>query len=318
MNAWEIVFQTLLVFAPHVGYVAQYFEIVKSNSIEGYAPMVSLILLTSNTLRLYYYIGKHYMLALLFQAILGVLVHFWVLIKVLDVHVSQMVSARQDEVLFDENATSPSPLVVPISVEEAGSKPAPAVTDAQGSFSSATHVQGDTVLAEDVHAASPPVAAAFFRFVRFLFHLEDTIERSLLRLTPRSFAFSYVASACVTLVAVLFYYFSIGRVWASAPAVVGYISLGIEALLVLPQILRNARRRSTEGLSMILILTWVVGDVIKVVYYCYAKQALPFIIGGIFQILLDVVVVAQVVYYGFYLRRGSVAGSGEEAADPAP
>ncbi|KPI84518.1 hypothetical protein ABL78_6428 [Leptomonas seymouri] len=314
MGAWEALFQILLVLAPHVGYVAQYIEIVRSNSIEGYAPLVSLILLTSYTLRLYYYIGNHYMLALLFQAIVGVVVHLAVLLKVLNVHISQVGSEYQDNVLFGANAISPWSNNTPASFEEAGGKPAPVVADEHLSSSPHTSAQADTVHAEEAGTTSWSPTAIFFRFLRFLIQLEDTIESRLLALTPHGFVYSYVATACVTLVAVLIFYFTVGRFWSSAPEVVGYVSLGIEALLVLPQILRNARRRSTEGLSVVLILTWVGGDIIKVAYYIYAKQALPFIVCGIFQILLDVVVVAQVVYYRFCLRRESGGGDGDAAA----
>lgn len=319
MNPWDVIFQILLVFAPHIGYVAQYFEIVSTNSIEGYASLVSLILLTSNTLRLYYYIGKRFMLALLFQSIVGVIVHFIVLLKVLDVHVNQVVSRHQEDVLFGLDAASPSQLGMPISVEEAGGKPAPAAAEAasQPFPSSSITDQADTILADEAGRATSPVAIAFLRILRFLFQVEDHVEQSLLNLTPRKFAVNYVGWACVAFVVVIFYYLSIGLLWHGAPSVVGYVSLGIEALLVLPQILRNARRRSTEGLSIILILTWVVGDVIKVVYYAYKKQELPFIVCGVFQILLDVVVIAQFVYYHFYLRLSSVANVREVSAPSA-
>lgn len=309
MSAWEVIFQILLVVAPHIGYVAQYFEIARTNSIEGYAPLVSLILLTSNTLRLFYYIGKHYLLALLFQAIVGVLVHFGLLLKVLDVHVSQVVDERQEDVLFGSGAITPSPIRAAMSMEETGGKPvsassagAPDNTTRDDALAAPYSGNGSTVLAEPEDASASPVKAAFSRFMRFLFMVEDALEQRLLRLTPRNFAFSYIASSAVTLVVVLVYFISIGRIWKDAHAVVGYLSLGIESLLVLPQILRNARRQSTEGLSILLILTWAGGDIIKVIYFTYAKQALPFIVCGIFQTVLDVVVVAQVIYYRFYLR----------------
>jgi solute carrier family 66, member 2 len=322
MHALEVIFQILLVFAPHVGYLAQYLEIVKTNSIEGYAPLVSLILLTSNTLRLYYYIGRHYMLALLFQAFFGVIVHFILLLKVLEVHVGQVVSGHQEEVLYGVSAVPALQLGVPASAEDAGGKPAPAVVDApvDGLMppTPTAALPADTVLADGVRNASSPVAAAFLRCRRFVFQVEDALEQNLLRLTPYNFAFSYSVSACVALVVVIFYYLSIGRLWHAAPEVVGYISLSIEALLVVPQILRNARRRSTQGLSIVLILSWAVGDIIKVIYYSYAKQALPFIICGIFQVLLDVVVVVQLGYYRFYLRRdGEVSVGAPAAAAPS-
>ncbi|CAC9497389.1 conserved hypothetical protein [Leishmania infantum JPCM5] len=332
MEALRVCFQIALVIAPHIGYCAQHAEIHRTQSIEGYSPVVSLILLTSNTLRIYYYIGHHFLLALLLQAILGVAVHGVLLCKVLEVHVQQLLDARvtdiydEDSAAVIETAAAGTPTVAPSS-SAAGSggaaekqnqafgdrddtAPSPNTAAAPAAewpaSSSAAHngYEGSGDVPPSL-APSAGIGCVTSKFLQVLFRIEDCIEASLLRNTPPQFVYNYAIAATAALVVALLYYVSIGRVWKNAAEVVGYAALGIEALLVLPQILRNARRRSTEGLTMLLILTWVGGDVIKVIYFIYAKQALPFIVCGCFQVFLDIVVVAQLVYYRLIVKRES-------------
>ena len=58
-----------MVFLPIVGYVPQYIDIMRSKSSEGFSSHVSLILLVSNILRIYFRIGKTYPSALLMQSL---------------------------------------------------------------------------------------------------------------------------------------------------------------------------------------------------------------------------------------------------------
>ncbi|CBZ28026.1 conserved hypothetical protein [Leishmania mexicana MHOM/GT/2001/U1103] len=343
MEVVRICFQIALVTVPHIGYCVQRAEIHRTQSFAGYSPVVSLILLTSNTLRIYYYIGHRFLLALLFQAIVGVAVHGALLCKILEVQVQHVLDARSEDTYDEdsgaiiETAEAEPPTVAPPSsaagtggMAEKQNQTCSDRDDTTPSLntattpaaewpasSSATHNEyegsGD---APPSLAPSAGIRCGGSKFMRVLFGIEDCIEARLLRNTPPQFVYNYVIASTAALVTALLYYASIRRVWENAAEVVGYTALGIEALLVLPQILRNARRRSTEGLTMLLILTWVCGDIIKVIYFIYAKQALPFIVCGCFQVFLDIVVVAQLVYYRLIVKRESeVLIEGDDSAD---
>lgn len=47
----------------------------------------------------------------------------------------------------------------------------------------------------------------------------------------------------------------------------GFASLSIEATLGVPQLLRNNKTKSVDGLSFIMILTWLGGDFFKTLYF---------------------------------------------------
>lgn len=80
-------------------------------------------------------------------------------------------------------------------------------------------------------------------------------------------------------------------------SLLGYMALGLEACLGLPQVLKNYRQKNTEGLSAILIATWVFGDIGKVIYFSIQGSPTPFIACGVLQICFDLVIVAQTRLY---------------------
>lgn len=47
----------------------------------------------------------------------------------------------------------------------------------------------------------------------------------------------------------------------------GFASLSIEATLGLPQLYRNNKFKSVEGLSFMMIFTWLGGDFFKTLYF---------------------------------------------------
>eukprot|EP00762_Andalucia_godoyi_P002793 ANDGO_04550.mRNA.2 hypothetical protein len=58
-----------IIFGPVFGYVSQYKDISRARTAEGFSSLVSFILLSSNILRVFFWFGKRFELALLFQSI---------------------------------------------------------------------------------------------------------------------------------------------------------------------------------------------------------------------------------------------------------
>jgi len=82
--------------------------------------------------------------------------------------------------------------------------------------------------------------------------------------------------------------------------VLGYFSLLTEASLAVPQVIENGRRGSVDGLSPLLVATWVLGDMAKTAYFLHTHSPAQFLVCGALQLTLDAVVVAQ---FALYARR---------------
>lgn len=80
----------------------------------------------------------------------------------------------------------------------------------------------------------------------------------------------------------------------------GTAALGIEALLPVPQVLKNFRQRSTAGLSAVLVVSWFVGDVFKTAIAIQLAAPVQFVACGVFQMAMDAVILVQmcILYRG--------------------
>jgi uncharacterized protein with PQ loop repeat len=78
---------------------------------------------------------------------------------------------------------------------------------------------------------------------------------------------------------------------------IGFLAVFFEALLGTPQFLRNFRLKSTEGMSVKMVLMWTSGDIFKTVYFIVRSAPKQFWLCGLLQISIDIAILAQVILY---------------------
>ena len=81
---------------------------------------------------------------------------------------------------------------------------------------------------------------------------------------------------------------------------IGYIGLGIEATLPIPQIIANARVRSCKGFRLSVLGSWLIGDSMKMFWFFTSSTSIPwaFKICGMFQGTCDCFLGIQYLMYG--------------------
>lgn len=89
------------------------------------------------------------------------------------------------------------------------------------------------------------------------------------------------------------------------------ISILLESCLALPQMILNYKRKSTQGLSWIMVLGWIIGDFMKLIYFLISKSSKKaglagaeassdmgmFILGSSFALAMDATVGMQVMVW---------------------
>jgi len=107
---------------------------------------------------------------------------------------------------------------------------------------------------------------------------------------------SYIATLLVfsALSGVATYFFMESVIFGET---LGMISLLVEVCLGLPQLVRNFNRKSIEGMSIVMIFGWFIGDVAKTVYFVLWKVPMQFWICSALQITVDVLILSQVFIY---------------------
>lgn len=77
----------------------------------------------------------------------------------------------------------------------------------------------------------------------------------------------------------------------------GYCALVTESMLGLPQVIKNYKNKSVEGMSLMMVLMWLVGDIFKTVYYISRDVPVQFWLCGLLQITIDLLILFQVCLF---------------------
>ena len=78
---------------------------------------------------------------------------------------------------------------------------------------------------------------------------------------------------------------------------VGSIALFIDVLITIPQIWHNFQAKNAEGIPLITISAWSLGDVVKTMCYLILNAPLQFICCAICQFISDIIVIIQIFIY---------------------
>lgn len=78
---------------------------------------------------------------------------------------------------------------------------------------------------------------------------------------------------------------------------VGYCALVIESMLGLPQVIKNQKNKSVEGMSLSMVLMWLGGDTFKTAYFIQNNVPFQFWLCGLLQITIDLLILVQVCLF---------------------
>ena len=80
----------------------------------------------------------------------------------------------------------------------------------------------------------------------------------------------------------------------------GYLALGVEAILPIPQIMQNQRAQSCKGFRLSVLINWLIGDVFKMTYFFLSEGGVPmaFKLCGLFQAACDCYLGVQYWMFG--------------------
>ncbi|KAL0110573.1 hypothetical protein PUN28_013871 [Cardiocondyla obscurior] len=79
--------------------------------------------------------------------------------------------------------------------------------------------------------------------------------------------------------------------------ILGFLAVLIEAMLGVPQFLRNSSNKSTVGMSIAMVAMWTIGDIFKTCYFVLRDTPVQFQVCGAVQVTIDIAILAQVYLY---------------------
>jgi len=81
-------------------------------------------------------------------------------------------------------------------------------------------------------------------------------------------------------------------------SILGFVALGLESTLPIPQLVSNYKQKSLYGFRMSALIGWVGGDSYKVAYFFIHDSPIQFKVCAIFQLSVDMMIVVQRILYG--------------------
>ncbi|XP_020499775.1 solute carrier family 66 member 2 isoform X2 [Labrus bergylta] len=83
----------------------------------------------------------------------------------------------------------------------------------------------------------------------------------------------------------------------------GFLAVFTEAMLGTPQLHCNYQNKSTEGMSIKMVLMWTSGDTFKTGYFLLTQAPVQFWTCGLLQVGVDFAILFQVYYYSRYPQK---------------
>lgn len=82
---------------------------------------------------------------------------------------------------------------------------------------------------------------------------------------------------------------------------IGAASSLVEVMLAVPQIVKNYKTKTGDGLPLTTVFGWIAGDFFKTMYFIVLSVPYQFVMCGVFQLLCDAIVVSQIMMYSPYV-----------------
>ena len=127
---------------------------------------------------------------------------------------------------------------------------------------------------------------------------ESTSERVLANLASRYWQSLLYFFIGLTVLELLLAPFS--GIYPAYSSFIGYVGLSVEATLPIPQLLANARTRTSRGLRVSVLASWIIGDMMKMFWFFTSTTEIPwsFKICGMFQAGCDLLLGVQYLMWG--------------------
>ncbi|KAJ1956940.1 putative vacuolar membrane transporter for cationic amino acids [Dipsacomyces acuminosporus] len=112
-----------------------------------------------------------------------------------------------------------------------------------------------------------------------------------------------------------------GGINQTASDIIGYISLVCWIVVMFPQIYLNYKRKSGEGVSLMMMIAWVIGDILNIAGAVMQGLVMSTILIGSYYLFVDGTLLSQTIYYRIFykahLSKKNINESDEENAEAA-
>lgn len=247
-----------MVTGPSMAYVFQILKFHKTKSSQGFSKFVCLLLFLGNILRIYFWLGKHFKITLLYQSI-GIVVS-----QVALIHFYMKYQDNKKSYLPEIKRTNNNSL---LKLEKRN----------------------------NINLIKNYIAAYFSKtFKPRFFSLSKIFNAKLFWNWQEELEYYKFMILVIIILSILFVFFHKVNIFLQ---IIGSFSAGFESLVSFPQVYQNFKIKVTKNISFMMTLFWFLGDSFRLFYNINYKAPLQLIIGIGIVTFFDLVLVFQLILY---------------------
>lgn len=317
----KIIMDCILIFGPNLAFISQITKFRTSKSSEGFSKIICLLILLGNILRIFFWYGKRFDTPLLFQSIISIIMQFFLLHEYLKVSkdkntLKAFISSsftkleldNKDDSKFSENHS------LNINMEEyhiteeddeekninnPNNNPSEEDSDLKANGLK-TDNKSEIANKKWEQVNNPNQTLNKFDYsdlTKFFYDngIEDLLNYKMFWNWPFISDYLFFCIFFSIIIAINFSVFGFHNKYLIE--IIGYVSLIIESMIGIPQIIENYKNKSTKNLSFFMIFFWLTGDTLKTLYFLKFKAPMQFVICGFFQMIVDCSIIFQINYY---------------------
>uniref|UniRef100_A0A4Y0BKK2 Solute carrier family 66 member 2 n=1 Tax=Anopheles funestus TaxID=62324 RepID=A0A4Y0BKK2_ANOFN len=287
-------------------YIPQYRQIKQTQDPEGFSLHVCLALLVANTLRILFWFSSRYELPLLVQSVVMNITMF------LMIHLCVKVRRNNAIMRMRERVFSGTDGVISEVLGKSGGEGGvinirrSSSTNLTATATGANATTSTTVTANLNNTTSIGIGSALVTQPSDVGGQSRTLKKSRSRHYILDFDSRYFWQwtdfqsyldfmLVVWAVGAVITYVMLSVTWFMET--IGFLAVFTEAMLGLPQFVRNYKNKSTHGMSICMVIMWTAGDMFKTGYFILRHAPTQFWICGTLQVSLDLAILLQVYIY---------------------
>ena len=274
----KIFMDLVLIFGPNIAFISQILKFRSSKSSKGFSKQIIFIILLANILRIFFWVGKKFDKALLLQSLVSIIMQIFLLHESLKASNYENKSKHAPNIF--ENFT---------------------LSDDEEENENEDYELNQKEEIEKIILKNPiKKEDEIIKYTKIQGLIEENSIDDILKIEKFwkwPFLIDYIFFCIFMTIIIGMIYAMFGIHNTFFVELLGYCSLMIESMIGIPQIIENYKNKSTKNLSFFMIFIWLSGDTMKTLYFSKFKAPIQFIFCGIFQMIVDTVIIFQINYY---------------------
>lgn len=315
----KITMDFILIFGPNLAFISQISKFRASKSSDGFSKTICLLILLANILRIFFWYGKRFDIPLLFQSIISIIMQYFLLHEYLKVSKhknshKQFISSSSDILELnnkeelkcgDYNQVNINKEEYNINEEDDEEKN---INNTDNSSEEVLDSKANGLKTDNKHEIAnhnweqcqPNHTLNKYNYAditKFLYDngIEDLLNYKMFWNWPYTSDYLFFCIFFSIIIAIIFSVFGFHNKYLIET--IGYVSLIIESMIGIPQIIENLKNKSTKNLSFFMIFFWLTGDTLKTLYFLKFRAPMQFVLCGFFQMIVDCSIIFQINYY---------------------